>query len=214
MPTVATSPSTLVHSCEGMYFKPSMTVRVATREARSSVFALRASRLLASRSRASLKGPIRTFYPRRVSRTASPFARRRARPLARDVTDVPRARSRASSLARASSRARSRTSDAIVHRVLDVSTRRVARSRSDAPVEYARAPTAVAHMGANAVVRFVHLKSADRADIAQSTLAEPVVDVCARATRRPRRDRRRAGLSSAFYRRSTHGLKRASNAWK
>jgi len=197
MPTVATSPSTLVHSCEGMYFKPSMTVRVATREARSSVFALRASRLLASRSRASLKGPIRTFYPRRVSRAASPFARRRARPLARDVTDVPRARSRASSLARASSRARSRLVDAIVHRVLDVSTRRVARSRSDAPVEYARAPTAVAHMGANAVVRFVHLKSADRADIAnEHARGTRRRRVRARdATAAARSDRR---LSSAF----------------
>ena len=38
MPTVAISPSTLVHSCEGMYFKPSITVR-ATHEARSSVIA-------------------------------------------------------------------------------------------------------------------------------------------------------------------------------
>ena len=72
-----------------------------------------------------------------------------------------------------------------------------------APVEYARAPTAVAHMGANAVVRFVHLKSADRADIAQSTLAEPVVDVCERARRGRPIGAIGVGrcLSSAFYRR-------------
>ena len=60
-----------------------------------------------------------------------------------------------------------------------------------APVEYARAPTAVTHMGANAVVCFVHLKSADRADIAQSSF----VDVCGR------RARRRDGRSRASARR-------------
>ena len=214
MPTVATSPSTLVHSCEGMYFKPSMTVRVATREARSSVFALRASRLLASRSRASLKGPIRTFYPRRVSRAASPFARRRARPLARDVTDVPRARSRASSLARASSRARSRLVDAIVHRVLDVSTRRVARSgRTHRWSTRARRPRSRTWARTRSFA-----SSISRAPIAPTSRrarSRNPSSTCARA----RRDGRGAigvgrRLSSAFYRRSTHGLTRASNAWK
>lgn len=214
MPTVATSPSTLVHSCEGMYFKPSMTVRVATREARSSVFALRASRLLASRSRASLKGPIRTFYPRRVSRTASPFARRRARPLARDVTDVPRARSRASSLARASSRARSRTPTP--SSIASSTSRRVAsrgRGRTHRWSTRARRPRSRTWARTRSFA-----SSISRAPIAPTSRrarSRNPSSTCARA----RRDGRGAigvgrCLSSAFYRRSTHGLKRASNAWK
>ena len=127
MPTVATSPSTLVHSCEGMYFKPSITVRVATREARSSVFALRASRLLASPSRASRKGPIRTFYPRRVS--ARGVALRASSALVRSRATSPTCHARASldassRFARASSRAFDRASDdvrIVRARAIDVS---------------------------------------------------------------------------------------------
>ena len=95
MPTVATSPSTLVHSCEGMYFKPSMTVRVATREARSSVIARRAvppPRLAFARVAQGAHPDI--LSAPRPARSASPFARASA--LERSRATSPTCHARAS----------------------------------------------------------------------------------------------------------------------
>lgn len=74
IPTVATSPSTLVHSCEGMYFKPSITARVVPRQSLSRLVS--STRAFASwgRRRASAAASRRLFA--RVETGRPPVERR------------------------------------------------------------------------------------------------------------------------------------------
>ena len=74
IPTVATSPSTLVHSCEGIYFKPSITARVVPRQSLSRLVS--STRAFASwgRRRASAAASRRLFA--RVETGRPPVERR------------------------------------------------------------------------------------------------------------------------------------------